>query len=156
MFFLLSSSSLPLLALRCFVMFAVWTGPIPYLHCHGALDSVTGTGYVQLAKHLSRHHKCDSSCIAKSYSWHFHLAVPTGEEEGTIPPSQCLSADGMTTNQSSDWDDCQLAASLAHPFLQDKGMCVAPVADSVFLSRGFYDSYARTLPLPMRFSVVRC
>lgn len=142
--------------LRCFVMFAVWTGPIPYLHCHGALDSASEAGLVQLAKHLSRYHKCDRDCLSKNYDWHFHLAVPTSGEDDSVPPTQLLSANGGSTAISSIGADWQRDRLLLPNFLVGAGFVETPVPGRQHLSRSFYDSYARTLPLPMRFSVVRC
>ncbi|PQO41897.1 hypothetical protein C5Y97_02345 [Blastopirellula marina] len=137
-------------------MFAVWTGPIPYLHCHGALDSASEAGFVQLAKHLSRYHKCDATCCSKNYGWHFHMAVPTSDEDGSVPPTQWLSANAMSTATSSIGDDWQCDRLVLPNFLISADFLEASAPGRQYLSRSFYDSYARTLPLPMRFSVVRC
>lgn len=143
--------------LRVVLIFAAWTGPVPYLHCHASLRSASGDYAARLSEHLLAQHSRSAICCDEAIGWHFHYGncnLP-GDEVGKSGTQRILPG-----------PDCRIGSDhspVSHDFarlfalaLDLPGTAVAADVQPAISASSFYQTYAAALPLPLRFSVVRC
>lgn len=144
--------------LRFLLVFVAWQGPIPYVHCHGTLANSSDQHSSWLTEHL-HHHASVGTDASVNFGWHLHTSVPGSESDDSHEPKhkQDLpflkfgATDALTDtvsrcSGSSDW-----AFNLAQPRCSE--LVVVKTLDR--LHTHFFDSFAPTLPLPLRFSILR-
>lgn len=140
------------------VLVTSWEAPLPVWHCHGTLASAEPTRW--LAEHLHDHHAEIGQWREAFLDWHLHFEFPhrandtersasdrllipvAGDAIRMIPPT----SDGF----HSPFPDRHLAVPSAAFHRSPTGR------EGPARSRHFYDDFAATLPLPLRFGVCRC
>jgi hypothetical protein len=147
------------------VLWVAWQGPLPWCHVHGsqasaASDQRITPGQQWLAEHLRSHHGAVDPLLCQSFPLHFHFDFPASSgdsERGTdsqaprLPPS-----DSQLTHQTGF---NRLAPA---PLAVTPGCdlaCLALVAakqDGAQETLHFFDSFASSLAVPLRFCVIRC
>jgi hypothetical protein len=155
--FIRSVRSVPALRVVLLVC-ASWQGPVPYWHAHGPLAGEVGPTFARRVEHLRSRHATDPLRYARAHAWHFHVDFPGPMRDGPNAPrvteQSRVPATSITDGLASLITDslrvgylfvggCQSRASGLQRYLADD-------------SRGpahFYDAYAPTLALPLRFCV---
>lgn len=147
---------------RAVLLFALaWQGPIPWAHAHGtAANSACGVN-CWLSQHLCSHHAQDSMFADRMYGWHFHVALPFGSENGPeqqqrpqqnrIPPNHA--SDGLSAMLADGLRTSLPAAVMVN--LDAPTHSAAVVGDEHAGAAHFFDGYATSLALPLRFGVLR-
>lgn len=138
-----------------------WQGPIPWTHAHGTLANSSCCGNCWLSQHLCSHHSQDSMFADHAYGWHFHVALPFSSEGGPeqqqrpqqnrLPPSHA--GDGLSDMLADGLRISAPAAVLAN--LDSPTHSVSIGSDMHDGSIHFFDGYATSLALPLRFGVLR-
>jgi hypothetical protein len=148
--------------LRLALLIVAWQGPIPWCHAHdtGLVDP--GVGNVRLLEHLRSYHAGESLAGARPLGWHFHVDFPHQPTSGT--DSTPLGAEFEFSSRLAG--DLRVAEPSWGAALSDLAFGNLPLrepADHVscrVLMSGygnrFFDAYASSLPLPLRFGVIRC
>jgi len=150
-----SFRSLPWVALRCWLLLAAWQGPFPWCHSHAGLIDETGE---RLRAHLSIYHPGESIDADIPPGMHFHVEFPHGDEDNFSPfavvlisehsphrsdpfeePAGWSGGDGMACHQD--------ASALSD--LRGRGVCQRT-------PRGFFETFASDLALPLRLGIIRC
>jgi hypothetical protein len=144
-------------ALRCLLIFAVWQGPIPWWHSHGALATGPNVSASWLPGHLARYHPA-CGLTSPVVGWHMHLfypAPPTGENGGNEPlQEQNLLPSALTDSLLTVASMASTATALDPSFWQ---VAQSPLSrDRSATPLHFFDGFAPTLALPLRFGVARC
>lgn len=138
--------------LRLVLVLAVWTGPVPYCHCHGTLNDASAQSFDWLGRHLQAYHGTDDLFAEIDFGWHLHLPDPVEEDTDQQEWLSC-------------WDSSKTISSTGQVCLGGHGYAVAirsaysptfGAMTAVGNSRSFFSSFAPTLPLPLRFGVIRC
>lgn len=148
--------------LRCVLLVVAWQGPVPWCHAHDAGSVDSGDRDVRLLEHLCSYHAGEALADAPSLGWHIHVDFPHQPASGTDSTplgaefefSSRLAGDSRVADPSGDSVLAGLA--LGDPLLG------APAGQ--FSGRGlmsgcghlFFEAYASSLPLPLRFGVIRC
>lgn len=153
----------PAVLLRLVLLLAAWQGPIPW--CHNHATGVTAESTTWLIEHLKSHHRsvepqCQAACHQGLLGWHFHADFPMrpagdeGSQPGQLPsefPASTIS-DVRIADASGNGRLLTLSPRLsAEPGPADAwttALANSPVS--------FFDGYAATLPLPLRFCILRC
>jgi len=154
------------LLLRLVLLIAAWQGPIPWCHSH-APQATAETG-TWLAEHLQSHHQESPDSRQGSrgnglLGWHFHADFPTrptGDEAPTPgqPPAE-FPASSVGGLRVADWHGGDRQLALSQWLLPAKPCSVfsSTIERALTCAPGsFFDGYAATLPLPLRFSILRC
>lgn len=146
------------LVTRCLLLVAAWQGPIPWCHCHGTLANAAHSDTTWLAEHLSSYHSAMLAYLDVDFGWHFHVAFPAepGSSDGSKPSTH---RELLPQSHDSTLTDC--ARQLAE--ISTVNAVVAPSIASIrfeatapTLSAHFFDGFAPSLPLPLRFCIARC
>lgn len=146
-------------ALRLVLLVAAWQGPIPWCHGHAGASSQDSPAW--LVEHLHLYHGGEPGRW-EIFGWHLHadfLRSPLGDEDpsrGGSPPEFPVSlVAGART----------IADAAAPPADVARWVPVAIDCDGDATAFGcalaahghhFFASYATDLPLPLRFSILRC
>lgn len=148
--------------LRLLLLIVAWQGPIPWCHAHDAGLVDPGVGDVRLLEHLRFYHAGESLAAARTLGWHFHVDFPHQSTPGT--DSTPLGAEFEFSSRMAG--DLRVAESGWGPVLSGLALWNLPLgelADHVSgraLKSGhghrFFDAFASSLPLPLRFGVLRC
>ena len=87
--------------LRLCVIFSLWQGPVPWLHCHESdlSDSASPASIVELRCHLEAFHNGMALDLDHDFGWHFHWIFP-GWSDGFHE----LSNDGQPANGFANLD----------------------------------------------------
>lgn len=141
-------------ALRLLLLFSAWQGPIAWFHCHGGIGGVNAS-QTWLAQHLQTHHPGVPLCCAVNFGWHFHFELPTptsgdGEQD---TPRPCFDISQLRPlSLLEDGAGCGSFFSFATiaPNSLRLSLRRLAVAD---LAQHFFDAFADSLPLPLRFCV---
>lgn len=144
--------------LRCLLVCAAWQGPIPYAHSHCSLAGVHGHHSCLSMEHLHHHATVGTDADAHS-AWHLHVSLPVRkgtersdlQHEQEVPllnfeSSQSLTDPLVRSAQLISWHSAP-APQTYREFIIPPDVCIARTH--------FFDSFAPTLPLPLRFSVIR-
>lgn len=136
----------------------LWQGPLFVVDCHNMLSSSSPA----MARHLDAFHwMCptlsDDECHA--CHWHFHFLLPPSNSEIPLSASQARGqANSLTASLTSSEFESLYDDSLFRTLL-----CGSRLFDILFRTQslhhsmpGFFSSFAEALPLPLRFSVMRC
>lgn len=143
--------------LRCLLVCAAWQGPVPYAHSHCSLVGSRDRQFSSSMEHL--HHRATVGTDADAHSgWHLHVSLPV--RKGTAPSDLQHEQEVPLLNFESSQSltdplvrSAQLISWLSAPAQQT---CRATIAPDVCIARThFFDSFAPTLPLPLRFSILR-
>lgn len=157
----LSCSSGRALALRCLLLVCAWQGPLPCWHCH--CESAEASRHYSIS-HVEHLRCCHHERVGDSLDlldWHIHL--------GNSIATCC----DMHSATESDQDCLPLAKGLDSEFLstlRDSGYSHLPSmpccddSERIFVLRReqskridhFFDGFASSLPLPLRFCISRC
>ena len=143
--------------LRCLLIFAVWQGPIPWWHSHGALAKGPSVSASWLPAHLAKFHPV-CGLTSPAVGWHMHLfypATPTGENGGNEPvQEQNLLPSALTDSLLAVVSTGSTAAALDLSFLE---VAQGPSSrERSATPAHFFDGFAPTLALPLRLGVARC
>lgn len=153
MFPRLSQLACPSLLLRLVLVLAVWTGPVPYCHCHGTLNDASAQSFGWLGKHLQACHETDDLFADIDFGWHLHLPDPA--EEDTDQPEWLSWSGGGSKTVSCISLNCLDGYGYSVWMLTPQPPAPSATA-AVAKGRTFFGSFAPTLPLPLRFGVIRC
>lgn len=140
------------------LVLVVLQGPIPWCHCHGTLASAPGS-FSWLGDHLQSHHASVSPLASDSFGWHFHVDVPNSSGDNPDQPAE-PDRDRSPTTNTTDGLSVLLAdnALNTHQVALDDDLshkrAIAMLVGSQNTAH-FFDSFAPTLPLPLRFCVMR-
>lgn len=147
------------LVARCLLLVAAWQGPIPWCHCHGTLANTAESASTSLAEHLNSYHSTALAFLNVDFGWHFHATFPAepGDDDGSAPTRHRELL--PQPNDSAMLVDCarqlaEIAPIDAVPVSQLASTRLE--ADAPTLSAHFFDGFAPSLPLPLRFCVARC
>lgn len=150
--------------LRLVLLFAAWQGPIPWCHNHPAGTAAESTTW--LAEHLRSHHGPADQQRRDARSdgllgWHFHADFPTrpvGDEEPRPgqPPAE-FPASSVGSLRVADLHSGDRPLPLRHlltPVAPGPAFAFATALSNA--PSNFFAGYAATLPLPLRFCILRC
>ena len=151
--------------LRLVLLIAAWQGPIPWCHSHAAQATAESAGW--LAEHLQTHHRQthhrqQASPGSGLLGWHFHAdfpARPVGEAPQPGQPPAEFPAGTVGGGRVADFYSGERLIPLSQvPAAEDPCLARAYAAERALASSptGFFDGYAATLPLPLRFCILRC
>jgi hypothetical protein len=145
------------------MLLAAWQGPMPWLHRHGTLaDSDLSRAPLWLARHLQTYHASVSPFAGVFFGWHLHALFPGTSTDDPDQPQRTEQFRLPATSGAEAWAD-QLASS-------GSGLSMSLAAQIEFQQRGpagpggpesspaghFFERFAPSLPLPLRFCVARC
>ena len=148
-------------ALRLFMLLAAWSGPMPWCHCHGTLsDADLASAPAWLAKHLQSYHGSVSPVASIFFGWHMHAVYPGTSTDDPDQPKRAeqfrLPAAGESLadhlNRPADAWSVSIAPQIEHP----AGRLFGLGELQQHCAASFFDRFAPTLPLPLRFCVARC
>ncbi|MEW4453364.1 hypothetical protein AB1L30_11855 [Bremerella sp. JC817] len=140
---------------RVVLLLAVWTGPLPYFHCHGSLLNAVSMDSLWLFNHLSSSHRDAALCEDVDFGWHIHFGEPGSEKERRLA-AKWLSLGGGGTETATVVGDARAIDWLTSPdFSVASALPGSPEPRSCSIG-AFHSTYAVSLPLPLRFGVVRC
>lgn len=147
------------LAGRCLLILAAWQGPIPWCHCHGTLANTSDSESTWLSDHLRSYHSAALAFLNVDFGWHMHVAFPEapGEDDGSTAPKRrelLPQVDATTSLMESARLLIELPAIDSAVVAQLAAPCSG--ADAPDVSAHFFDSFAPSLPLPLRFCIARC
>lgn len=143
--------------LRVLLIFAAWTGPVPYLHCHCSLRTATGEYAARLSEHLRTQHTRTAMYSDEGIGWHFHYCncnLP-GDELGQNGGQRILPGPNCRASIDHAAADQDFARLFAPALDLPDGSATLDDSPAV-VPTSFYLNYAASLPLPLRFGVVRC
>ncbi|WP_254513658.1 hypothetical protein [Anatilimnocola floriformis] len=140
------------------ILWAAWHGPLPWCHSHGTLGNTTAGDQGFLRAHLLSHHGSVDPCCSVCFGWHFHIDFPPGENDSEGARST-LSLRHLTSGlqeanltalvkSAADATDCNACMSVVAPTFAQPTVC-DPVEH-------FFDGFAPSLAMPLRFGVIRC
>ncbi len=147
------------LSLRCLVLVLVaLQGPIPWCHCHGTLAN-SPDSFSWLGDHLRSHHVTVSPLANHFFGWHFHVDVSNSSGDNPDQPAD-QDRDRLPTTNSTDGLTVLLAdnarSSPQAAVVDDRSHeCAVAMLVGLQNTAHFFDSFAPTLPLPLRFCVLR-
>lgn len=138
---------------RALLLLAIWTGPLPYCHCHGTLFDSENPGSSWLLNHLQSFH-ADASLFADvDFGWHLHFSSPGDSEEEDSPQARWLSFAGTTTAVSACLQDLR---SLVPLTIAAAASTSGKVMPATYAAGPFLTNFAPSLPVPLRLGVIRC
>lgn len=147
------------LAVRCLLALAAWQGPIPWCHCHGTLVHANDADASWLSEHLQSYHTAALALLNVDFGWHFHVAFPDapGQDDDSSAPKRrelLPQIDATTSLLESSRLFVEIPAIDSAILVQ----VIAPrcSGDALSMSAHFFDGFAPSLPLPLRFCVSRC
>ncbi len=143
--------------LRMCVVVAAWQGPIPWFHSHSSLAQAGDD--LWLIEHLQAHHAAMPGCDHGWLGWHFHCDFPGSCGDDAQSPSD----DARPTLPSPAVVEC-VVTSLAWESATQGLDTLNRGHDgplSGLLPAGmrhphFFDAFAPTLALPLRFGRLIC
>lgn len=151
--------SLPWVAFRCLLLIAAWQGPLPWCHSHGVVSSASEAW---LRAHVSRYHAGETLDATSPLGVHFHVEFPHGEgDEGSPSPvvltcqSSSPRADHEGESPCLSWNDLSGGDRYVGTHGDLKSIGLAGFA-SGRSPRGFFESFASDLALPLRLGIIRC
>lgn len=148
-----------ILSLRWLVLVLVaLQGPIPWCHCHSTLAN-SPDSFSWLGDHLRSHHVSVSPVANHFFGWHFHVDLSNSSSENPDQPAN-QDRDRLPTANTTDGLTVLLAdnAGSEHQtvLVDDRSYkCVHAMLVGSQNAAHFFDSFAPTLPLPLRFCVMR-
>ncbi len=149
--------------LRLVLVVCAWQGPLPVVHAHAAaVDSVDDSAAESstcLVEHLRTWHCGDEACSGECREWHLHFEYPHPSHDGT--PTSQPAKDRLATIAAADFDAASSACgtpSQPASFSIDHDGRERSQLPSLGRNAAahFFDGFAPTLPLPLRFGVMRC
>ncbi len=147
-------------ALRVCLLTAAWQGPIPWFHCHGTLANAPEAAKSWLAEHLKERHPSVTPYANVGFGWHFHCNFPGSP--GDDPQQSPEDGRGyLPVLLSGDHADCSMRlvsglSVLAGSALLDQTRVDCALQGGRPRSTRFFDAFAPTLALPLRFGVLNC
>lgn len=139
---------------------ALWTAPIPMVHCHGTLADASPDAVAWLTDHLRGCHAAIEPLAEHDFGWHVHFVMPSSDETADpsaplrpdhAPPRSAAVAPGLSgiVAHLAPWS-CSLFPFSATPdSLSGEPLPCDAAPD-------FYATFATSLPRPLRFGVLRC
>lgn len=151
--------SLPWVAFRCLLLIAAWQGPLPWCHSHGV---VTSESDAWLRAHVSRYHPGETLDGTSPLGMHFHVEFPQGGDEEDAPSPMVLTC--QTASPRADHEAESPRMSGDDLFAGDKYVWAMHDLKSMTFARftsgrpprGFFESFASDLALPLRLGIIRC
>lgn len=148
--------------LRLFMLVTIWQGPFPWYHSHGTLANLQSTAPTEFVDHLRTQHASVDPLSNVDFGWHLHFLLPnsSGEDpQQSAPPKQ----DQLLIVTSVDCFIAHFARTHANPEIQFESRADLQGSGTILTERSqtrfsghFYDAFASSLPLPLRFCVSRC
>lgn len=150
--------------LRLVLLIAAWQGPVPWCHNHAAQASAEAAPW--LAEHLQTHHRAADPgqrvWLGSELGWHFHADFPTrpvGDDEPSPgqPPAE-FPASSVSSLRAADGSSGERLQGLIERLLPaEHDATLGAATERLARSPGnFFAGYAATLPLPLRFCILRC
>jgi hypothetical protein len=145
------------LVARCLLSAAAWQGPIPWCHCHRTLANTAQSASTWLAEHFNSYHSAALAYLNVDLGWHFHVAFPSdhgGNKSSKPSPHREL----LPQSKDPTLTDCarQLAEiSPVNAVVMPSTASTRLEATAPTLSAHFFDGFAPSLPLPLRFCIAR-
>lgn len=149
--------------LRFVLLLVAWQGPIPWCHSHdaGVIDQAASD--VRLLEHLCSYHAGESLAAARPLGLHFHVDFPHQPTQGSDPTplgaefefSSRLAGDSRLMAEAS-WGAVLAGVAFWSPSLREPAEHVSCRVLMSGCGHRFFDAYASSLPLPLRFGVIRC
>jgi len=142
-----------LVAVRLLLLFSVWQGPLPWFHCHGALAEA-GENQAWLIQHLQTHHRSVPLDAKISFGWHFHVDLPMSDSDGGDQDARksCLAVSAIAS-QASAASCADLCPAPAFQRISPKVVSRPPCLSAAGKILHFFDSFADSLAVPLRFCV---
>lgn len=146
---------------RCFLVLALWQGPLPVMHSHGTLAHASVDTELWLSEHLTSDHADIAPAADIVFGWHFHLAMPGSDEDSSehaSPPVPDFAEAGTAAAWTSllrGLGDCAMwvpATSITAPL---GGSAMVPDRSHPS-AHGFFATFATDMPLPLRPGVMHC
>jgi hypothetical protein len=141
-------------ALRLLLLVVAWQGPIAWFHCHGSLAGVN-ENQTWLAKHLQTHHPGVPLFSTAHLGWHFHfeLPSPSSEDGEKDAPQPCVDVSPLRPLTLVEADaGCSSFQSFV-PLVPNLLRLPRPRLAAAELAQHFFDGFADSLPLPLRFCI---
>jgi hypothetical protein len=153
------------------MLLSLWQGPMPWCHHHGSLEEVHRVQGSQAThssnagwwwkRHLQSQHVSAMPLANVTLGWHVHVGIPTSS--GECPDSDRDHQTGLALPRSNTDVDLLQSIDLAaqyHPFAAYESwiglVALQWSGDESSYHHHFFDGYASTLALPLRFGVIRC
>lgn len=148
-------------SVRVFLVAALaWPGLIPCCHRHGTLaNSPEDSSW--LAAHLRTCHPAVNALADKFFGWHFHVYAPPSSDEDPNQPSRNSEVRFPPTSVSDSFSTqivqrARLPHVKAPVAISHERALVSGIPDHSPQNAGhFYDHFADSLALPLRFCVLR-
>lgn len=143
--------------LRVCVLLAAWQGPIPWFHSHGTV--VQACDDLWLIEHLRIYHPGAQTCPNECSGWHFHYGFPGNPADDSKPSPDGAQHQATVLEIAAR---CSVLQSAWHAPLAAAISTVGDVAASACgVSPGipqfhFFDAFAPSLALPLRFCCLIC
>ena len=144
-------------SLRVCVVLAAWQGPIPWFHSHGTLAQACDD--LWLIEHLRFYHSAAQTCPSECSGWHFHYGFPGSPADdsgpapdGALHQATVMEAAARCSGLLSAWHAPPLAAIGTADDVVGSACGISPEA----IRFHFFDAFAPTLALPLRFCCLIC
>ncbi len=149
------------LALRCCLLLASWQGPIPWCHCHGALAGDLDVANPSLAQHLFLRHPAKPGISQLNFGWHMHCDFPGSPDDDPHHKSDHARGIKPVVVPCDHGLDYAVRPSLSFWMLANIAgnrteEPLGSLAGQQHRSAHFFDAFAPTLALPVRFCVLNC
>ena len=162
-FAFLSEQGFPIAWRFGLLVLLAFQGPLSHCHCHGTLVNSSADAGPWLLPHLQSCHPAVDPTENLFLGWHLDLPLPGNSPEEPSPTQGELTQQAILVSAESSgvshlvgW--LSLLSPAFHPFnhsilLTDR---LWAQNGSSTRSRHFFETYATTLALPLRFNVVLC
>lgn len=149
--------------LRCVLLFGIWQGPKPWCHSHGTLTNSPDVCWcTSFDEHLRSHHPAVDPLSNLFLGWHVHVAppgTPNGDsDQGPKSNPQPLPQASSFDSQTGGIARAELLDGVSTALLIEQQQGAAGTASKAQLPRAahFLDTFAPSLPLPLRLCVMHC
>lgn len=148
-------------ALRCLLLIVAWQGPLPWCHCHEEVASAPGGISCWLASHLRTHHPSMLPLASAVLGWHVHFdyPCPNEDEEGRSGHHEPSRLPGSSAAEQMASSILESASGVSQPLPTvdgDPAATSVAASDPARVNAHFFDDYAPSLALPLRFCIARC
>ena len=148
------------LALRVLLLVSAWQGPLPWWHSHGGIAGASEQDSIWLVEHLQCWHPGLEAASADSLGWHMHWGYPssTGSTGQPTPRTQdrVLGTNHFDAHLLSPQRSCSTWTTSVLPLNNRGDLAIVRLQGQPRRARHFFDGFAPTLPLPLRFCIARC
>ena len=150
------------LAASCALVSLLGQSPLPWCHTHGTLADCPDAIVSWLSRHLQIQHTATADCCEAFAGWHIHFGYLGSTDDDPNDPSESepercptiCAAEGSSAGleRTLGGVPCESSALLTR---QLAGPLPCRPGDLAGVT-GFFETFAPTLPLPLRLCVARC